>query len=175
MSDPRYPIGKAAFKPGQLTAAERRELISHIRSMPEKLEAAVHGLSDQQLATPYREGGWQICQVVHHLADSHMHAYVRCKLAATEDKPTIMTYDGNLWAGLGDARSVDVAPSLHLVRSLHARWSQFFDALRPEDFGRTFVHPERGILDIDWMLQLYGWHSRHHVAQITTFRERMSW
>ncbi len=175
MSDPRYPIGDLKLKSGPLTAAERTALISQIRELPDRLESAVRGLSPQQLATPYRDGGWMVRQVVHHLADSHMNAYVRTKLALTEDKPTVKPYDESLWAELSDARSEDVTNSLHLVRALHTRWVKCLDALRPEDFARKFVHPEAGTQDIDWILQLYGWHSRHHVAQITALKERMRW
>ncbi len=175
MPDARYPIGNLELKSGPLTAAERKELISLLRALPDRLEAAVRGLSPQQLATPYRDGGWMVRQVVHHLADSHMNAYVRTKLTLTEDAPTVKPYDESRWAELTDARSEDIAISLGLVRALHTRWVQCLDTLRPEDFVRKLVHPEQGTRNIDWILQLYGWHSRHHVAQITTLRERMGW
>ncbi len=175
MTDPRYPLGTVQFKTGPLSMGERKELISHIRALPDRLEEAVRGLTPTQLATPYRDGGWMVRQVVHHLADSHLNAYIRCKLAATEDTPTIKPYDGDLWAELSDGRSEDIAVSLQIVRALHSRWAQFLESLRPEDFQRKFIHPESGTHDLDWILQMYGWHGRHHVAQITALRERMSW
>ncbi len=175
MPDPRYPIGPLQLKSGPLSDAERKAFISNIRTLPDRLEAAVRGLTPKQLATPYREGGWMVRQIIHHYADSHMNAYVRCKLALTEDQPTVKPYDQSLWAELSDARSEDITVSLQLVRALHTRWTQMLDSLRPEDFVRRFNHPEEGTRDLDWILQLYGWHSLHHVAQINALKERLGW
>jgi hypothetical protein len=137
---------------------------------------AIAGLSGSQLDTPYRPGGWTVRQVVHHVPDSHMNAYVRCKLALTEDQPTIKPYEEARWAELVDGRTASPDVSLALLESLHARWALLLRSLTPEDFTRTFRHPEHaGILTVDWMLAMYSWHGRHHVAHITTLREREGW
>ncbi|HLI30711.1 MAG TPA: putative metal-dependent hydrolase, partial [Terriglobia bacterium] len=146
-----------------------------IEEVPARLRAAVKGLSDAQLDTPYREGGWTVRQVVHHLADSHMNSYVRFRLALTESEPTIKTYDQTRWAELRDARTAPVEPSLALLESLHKRWVLLLKSLEAADFSRTFRHPDRGTMTLDQNLALYAWHGRHHVAHITSLRERMGW
>ena len=174
MSDPRYPIGKFQYREG-ISDKERGELIQHIADAPAKLRDSVKGLSDQQLDTPYREGGWTVRQVVHHVPDSHMNAYTRLKLALTETEPTIKPYNEKLWAELPDGRAGAVAPSLQLLESLHHRWVILLHSLTPVDYLRTFRHPESGQRTLDWLIQLYAWHSRHHVAHITSLRDRMKW
>ena len=174
MTDSRYPIGK--FQRQQtITDQQRTELIQHIADAPARLRAAIQGLNEQQLNTPYRDGGWTVRQVVHHLPDSHLNAYIRFKLAMTEDKPIIKTYHEELWAELPDARSAPVENSLSLLESLHLRWVMFLRSLSPADFAKTFNHPDHGIMNLDFLVQLYGWHGKHHVAQITSLRERKSW
>lgn len=174
MTDPRYPIG--TFQRQQtITDEQRRQLIQQIAETPAKLRAAVKGLNDQQLNTSYRDGGWTVRQVVHHLPDSHLNAYMRFKLTMTEDHPTVKTYEESLWAELHDARNAPIEDSLSLLESLHARWVMFLKSLSAADYARRFNHPEHGTMNLDFLLQLYGWHGRHHVAQITSLRERMGW
>ncbi len=174
MSDPRYPIGKFQPKP-TITDDERKQCINYIAEAPANLRAAIKGLTDQQLDTPYRDGGWTIRQVVHHLPDSHMNAYIRVKLAMTEQDPAVKGYHENLWAELSDARTASVDISLALLESLHQRWVLFLRSLSSSDFGRMWKHPEHGLRDIDFLLQLYSWHGRHHTSQITSLKERMGW
>ena len=172
--DPRYPIGKFDSK-APVDPADRPMLIQQIAEAPGHLRAAVKGLNDEQLNTPYRPEGWTVRQVAHHLPDSHMNAYIRWKLALTETQPPIKPYAENLWAELTDAKTLAVEPSLQLMDSLHSRWVAFLKSLKPEDFDRTFVHPEHGVRMIGSLLPLYAWHGRHHVAQITELRKRMGW
>lgn len=172
--DLRYPIGKFSPKP-EITHAERQELIRQIAETPAKLREAIKGLNDQQLDTPYRQEGWTVRQVVHHLPDSHMNSYVRFKLTMTEQQPTIKPYEEHLWAELPEAKSAPIEISLKLLESLHERWVLFLRNLKPEDFARTLNHPESGVMNLDRLLQLYAWHGRHHVAHITSLRERMGW
>ncbi len=174
MTDPRYPIGKFQPKP-QIDEPERKEAIQNIAETPSKLKAAIKGLTEAQLDTQYREGGWTVRQVVHHITDSHMNSYVRVRLALTESEPTIKPYEEQLWAELYDARNAPVAPSVQMLESLHERWVMLLRSLKPSDFSRTFRHPVNGVRDIDWLLQLYSWHGRHHVAHITSLRQRMGW
>lgn len=175
MTDPRYPIGKFERR-DTLTSDERRKAIDMIAAAPQKMRDAIRGLNDKQLDTPYREGGWTVRQVVHHVPDSHLNAYVRTKLALTEDSPTIKPYDEAQWAKLADARDTPVETSLMLLESLHHRWEVLLRSLNGEDFSRTFTHPEqKATLSLDWLLGLYSWHGRHHVAHITSLRERMGW
>ena len=174
MTDPRYPIGK--FQPqAQIDDAQRKECIRHIAETPAKVRSAIQGLTDEQLNTPYREGGWTVRQVVHHLPDSHLNSYIRLRLALTENEPTIKPYQEQLWAELFDARTAPVSASLQLLESLHERWVMLLRSMKPDDFLRTFRHPENGVRNIDWLLQLYSWHGRHHVAHITSLKERMKW
>ncbi len=174
MSDPRYPIGKFTYD-GPPTEDQRKKFIADIEQTPAALRAAVQGLSPQQLETPYREGGWTVRQVVHHVPDSHLNAYVRFKLALTEDEPTIKPYMENLWAELDDSRSTPLEVSLALLDSLHIRWVRLLRSLKPEDWKRAFQHPELGIVALEKNLALYSWHGQHHVAHITEFRKRMGW
>ena len=174
MPDLRYPIGKFA-NPGSLTDARRRECIDEVAAAPGALRQAVNGLTEAQLETPYRPDGWTVRQVVHHLPDSHVNAYVRFKLALTEDQPAIKTYEEKRWAELSEARTAPIELSLALLEALHRRWVLVLRALSPADFGRTLMHPENGVMSLDAMLALYSWHGRHHVAHITALRERMGW
>lgn len=175
MNDPRYPIGPFQRR-DELTPGERREHIDHIAAAPARLRAAVAGLDNRQLDTPYREGGWTVRQVVHHVPDSHVNAYCRLKLALTEDTPTIRPYDESTWAKLDDVRVTPVEVSLTLLESLHERWVGLLRTMRDEDFRRTFRHPEHeGTQTIDWLVAMYSWHGRHHAGHITSLRERMGW
>jgi uncharacterized damage-inducible protein DinB len=175
MTDPRYPIGKFE-PPSSVDEKMRKEFIEQIESAPAKLKAAVRGLSDEQLDTPYRDGGWTVRQVVHHLPDSHLNAYIRFKLALTEDNPTIKPYDQELWANLTDSRTAPIEMSVALLESVHKRWVTLLEAMKPEDFSRTFFHPEyQEKVTLDSTLALYAWHGRHHVGQITSLRERKDW
>jgi hypothetical protein len=158
------------------TDAVRRAALEHIAALPARMREAVDGLTDAQLDTPYRTDGWTVRQVVHHVPDSHMHAYIRLKLALTEDRPTIKPYDEKTWAELADSR-MPIEVSLSLLNGIHARWVAICQAMKPEDAARTFNHPEYpdGPLTVDWLLQAYAWHSRHHVAHITSLRQREGW
>lgn len=174
MENLRYPIGKFRAE-ADVTDAKRRRCIEEIAGTPDSLRAAVDRLSAEQLDTPYRPGGWTVRQVAHHLPDSHLNAYVRFKLALTEAEPTVKTYDEAAWAELADARTAPVELSLTLLESLHRRWVLVLRSLSPLEFARTFRHPEWGTVTLDWYLQQYAWHGRHHVAHITSLRERMGW
>ncbi len=174
MIDARYPIGKFHFE-GPPSEAQRASLINEIEQAPAALRAAVKGLTPEQIDTPYREGGWTVRQVTHHLPDSHMNAYVRFKLALTEDEPTIKPYAEDRWAQLTDTQSTPVEVSLALLESLHSRWVNLLRSLGPEDWKRTFRHPELGPVSLEKNLALYSWHGRHHVAHVTELRKRMGW
>jgi uncharacterized damage-inducible protein DinB len=174
MTDLRYPLGEFNYS-GEQTAEERRRAIDEIEATPVRLRAAVQGLSPQQLDTPYRPGGWTVRQVVHHVPDSHLNAYTRFKLALTEDEPTIKPYDEARWAELADVRTAPLGVSFRLLEALHQRWVLLLRSLRPEDFRRTLRHPERGVMNLDQTLCYYAWHGRHHVAHISSLRERMGW
>lgn len=174
--DARYPVGKFQRPTAALTAQERAAAIDVIAKAPGEVRAAIRGLNDKQLDTPYRDGGWTVRQVVHHLPDSHMNAYVRCKLALTEDKPTIKPYDEAKWAELEDGKGPLVDESLALLEALHARWVYLLRRLQPADFARQVNHPEwKAPMSVDVLLALYAWHCRHHVAHITELRKRRSW
>ena len=172
--DVRYPIGKFQWEEG-LTEEKRRQYVDDIAELPGKVRAAVAGLSEQQLDTPYREGGWTVRQVIHHLADSHLNAFVRFKLALTEDVPTVKTYQQQLWAELVDARTAPVEPSLAMLEGLHQRWVIMLRQMSAADFARQFQHPEHGVMKLERLLAMYAWHGRHHVAHLTSVRERMRW
>jgi hypothetical protein len=174
MTDPRYPIGKFVFN-GRLTDAQRAPFIDDIERAPADLRSAVSGLSEPQWDTPYREGGWTVRQVVHHVPDSHLNAYIRFKLALTEDEPTIKPYMENLWAELDDTRSTPPEVSLTLLDQLHARWVRLLRSMKPDDWKRTFRHPELGTVALEKNLALYSWHGKHHVAHITELRKHMGW
>jgi uncharacterized damage-inducible protein DinB len=173
LDDLRYPIGKFQ-SPAASTSETRAANIETLRLLPERLRAAVNGLSDVQLDTPYREGGWTARQIVHHLADSHANSYIRFKLALTEESPTIKPYDEAAWARLPDSR-MPIEPSLDFVDGLHARFVGLLESMTEGDFQRSFNHPERGRMTLGTNLALYDWHSRHHTAHITRLRERMGW
>jgi hypothetical protein len=174
MSDLQYPIGKFQKDPN-VTEEKRRSWINDIAETPTRLRAAVEGLSPDQIDTPYRPGGWTVRQVVHHLADSHLNSYTRFKLALTEDEPTIKPYDEGRWAELEDSRNAPMEISLALLDSLHERWVLLLLSLSAADFERTFRHPELGLVTLNTNLGLYSWHGRHHIAHITSLRERMRW
>ena len=174
MTDPRYPVGE--FKaPGNVTEDQRRRLIGSLAGAPGRLRSAVEGLSPQQLDTPYRPEGWTVRQVVHHLPDSHMNAYIRFKLGLTEDAPAIKTYEEKDWAQTPEVPKTPVEVSLALLDALHGRWVTLLQAMTPQQFGRTVKHPEWGTPSLDAMLALYAWHGRHHTAHVTALRERMGW
>ena len=173
-ADLSYPIGKFKWE-GDHTNEQRQKFIEEIAGTPASVRAAVEGLSQEQLETPYRPGGWTVRQVVHHLADSHLNSYVRFRLALTEDEPTIKPYHEDKWAELEDARTAPLEVSLALLESLHTRWVMLLKSLNDEDFARAFRHPDLGVVSLDKSLGLYAWHGRHHVAHITGLRERMGW
>jgi uncharacterized damage-inducible protein DinB len=172
--DPRYPIGKFQ-EPLEVTPQLRQQAMENIAEAPAQLRAAVGELSPTQLDTPYREGGWTLRQVVHHVPDSHLNAYVRLRLALTEDQPTIKPYEENLWAQLPDAKTAPIDISLALLDALHYRWMRLWRSLTADQFGRVFIHPDHGPRTVDWMLFLYAWHGRHHVAHIRELRRQKSW
>ncbi len=173
MTDLSYPIGRFSF-PDSSTPAQRQQWIAEIAEAPARLRAAVAGLTPEQLDTRYRPGGWTVRQVAHHVPDSHMNSYMRVKLALTEDEPTIKPYDEGRWAELADC-AAPVEASLTLLESLHDRWVRLLGSLTDADFARQFRHPELGLVRLDRNLALYAWHGRHHVAHITSLRERMGW
>jgi hypothetical protein len=173
MSDPRYPIGKFSYA-GPLSAEQKMTCLDDIEQTPARLRAAVRGLADAQLDTPYRDGGWTVRQVVHHVPDSHMNSYIRFKLALTEDQPTIKPYFEDRWAALPDSKA-PIENSLALLENLHHRWMALLRSLSEADWGRTFRHPELGAITLEKTLALYSWHGRHHVAHVTSLRERKGW
>jgi hypothetical protein len=170
----RYPIGRFTAPVSSLPG-DRAAHIQTLRELPERLRAAVSGLSDSQIDTPYREGGWTVRQLVHHVADSHANAYVRFKLGLTEDWPMVKPYDEAAWARLADSHVLPVDVSLAMIEALHMRWVALLEALQDEDFRRGFAHPELGRQDLAKSLALYDWHSRHHTAHITSLRARQGW
>ena len=173
--DLRYPIGRFTRPAQPLDAGARAEAIAAIAACPAALRAAVHGLDDKQLETPYRPGGWTVRQVTHHVPDSHVNAYVRFKLALTENRPTIKPYEEDRWAQLLDTARSPVTTSLALLDALHERWVTLLGAMAAEDFARELMHPESGVMHLYDMLALYAWHGRHHVAHVTRLRERNGW
>lgn len=175
MTDLRYPVGRFQLE-GEITPAVRNEWIQTLAQAPANLRVAVAGLADEQLDTSYREGGWTVRQVVHHLADSHMHSYTRFRFALTEENPAIKPYDENAWADLSDAKSGPLEPSLQILEGVHARWVALARSLTEAEFARTFHHPaSKREMRADVTLGLYAWHCRHHIAHITGLRERMGW
>lgn len=170
----RYPTGR--FTPVHpSTAEQRRRWRDVVADTPAALREAVSGLDGAQLDTPYRPGGWTVRQVVHHVPDSHLNAYVRFKLGLTEDAPTIKPYDEAAWAELADGRDADIETSLVLLERLHTRWVRVLDAMDDDDFDRPIVHPEIGQITLDTLLQIYAWHGPHHVAHVMGLRERRGW
>jgi len=170
----KYPVGRFVA-PAIVKANDRENWLESVSNAPGQLRAAVAGLSEEQLDTPYRPDGWTIRQVVHHVADSHMNSYVRMRLALTEDHPTIRPYDERRWAVLGDAKSGPVGMSLDLVEALHRRWVILLRGLDEDQFRRGYHHPESGDMTLELVLALYDWHGRHHTAHITSLRERQGW
>ena len=174
MTDLRYHVGPFSFD--KAGAANRRGAsIAQIAEAPSRLRAALDGLNDAQLETPYRPGGWTVRQVVHHVPDSHMNAYCRFKLALTEDNPTIKPYDEAAWANLADTAGTSPLVSVALLEALHVRWVKVLESMTTADFERPLRHPVNGPVSLDWMLQLYAWHGRHHVAHVTALRSREGW
>ena len=169
--DPRYPIGPFQT-PEEATPAMRVKAIQEIAAVPAAVRAATEGLNDAKLDTPYRDGGWTVRQVVHHIADSHMNAYVRCRLALTEAEPTIKPYEESAWAKLEDAARSPIDVSLRLLEPLHERWVTLLRSMKPQEFARTFRHPDHGVRTLDWMLFLYAWHGKHHTAHVTELRKQ---
>jgi hypothetical protein len=174
MPDSRYPIGKFSYSE-PLTAEQKEQYLTDIEQTPARLRAALRGLSDQQLDTPYRDGGWTLRQVAHHVSDSHMNSYIRFKLALTEDEPTIKGYAEELWAELPEAKKAPVEISLALLDSLHQRWMLVLRGLTDAEWKRTFRHSELGPISLEKNLALYSWHGKHHVAHVTGLREKMGW
>jgi uncharacterized damage-inducible protein DinB len=174
MDDLRFPIGKFN-RPAELNDAERAAAIDIVARTPAELRAAVRGLTDAQLDTEYRPGGWTVRQLIHHVPDSHMNAYVRFKLALTETTPTIKPYEEARWAELPDTQLTPPETSLALLDSLHERWVNLLRKMKPGEFERTLKHPESGIQRLDQVLALYAWHGPHHVAHVTALKTRMGW
>ncbi len=170
----RYPIG-GPLRAESFTPQQRSTAIEGLRQFPHILRNTVAGLSEAQLDTPYRPGGWTVRQLVHHAADSHMNAYVRVRLALTEEWPTIIAYNEAQWAELYDAKAGAVSVSLDLLHALHARWVQLFYSLEDTDWTRGYVHPENGRQSIEQALMIYDWHGRHHTAHITNLAARQGW
>ncbi len=174
--DLRYPVGTFEVRPtAAVSSVERATLIDQIAATPANLTAAVAGLTAAQLDTPYRPGGWTVRQVVHHVPDSHLNAYIRCKVAMTEDRPTVKPYDEAKWAELIDARTGPVDVSLMLLTTLHQRWVMWLRSIDEASFARQALHPDRGPMRIDDFIQLYAWHGRHHVGHINQLRARNGW
>lgn len=174
MTDLRYPTGRFSFDP-EVTPARRAAAIRTIAAAPAALRAAVAGLDDRQLDTPYRPGGWTVRQLVHHVPESHMNAYVRFKWGLTEESPTIKPYDEDLWSRTAETGTAPIELSLALLEALHRRWVVLLESLQAKDFERPLVHPESGPMTLDRLLQLYAWHGRHHTAHVTELRKREGW
>jgi len=172
--DLRYPIGKADTK-SPLAAGERAQKIDAIAALPAQLRKAVAGLNDAQLDTPYRPGGWTVRQLVHHVADSHMNAFIRFRLGFTEDNPTIKPYDEKAWTELPDNRHLPVEVSLQLLDSLHERMVHMLRSVAPASFQRSIQHPENGPMTLDAVVSMYAWHGQHHTAHVTALRQRQGW
>ncbi len=174
-ADPRYPIGRFAL-PDSLDPAQRADRIEQLERLPGEFAAALAGLDDRQLDTPYREGGWTVRQLAHHLPDSHLNAYVRCRLALTEQRPTVCAYDQDAWVRTPEIERGAVSVPLALLAALHVRWVAFLRTLGEADWQRTYLHPETGReWRLDQVLALYAWHGRHHTAHVTALRARRGW
>lgn len=171
MNDPRYPIGRFNPDPNP-TPATRARHIDQISSLPARLRQLAATFTPKQLDTPYRDGGWTARQVIHHVPDSHLNAYVRCKLALTETSPTIKPYDEGAWARLKDSELTPVETSLKLLEAVHERWVVLLRTLEPQDFARQFNHPEAGMKNLDWLLACYSWHGNHHLAHVASVRDQ---
>lgn len=170
----RYPIGRFVT-PNEITQTDVKEWIAAIQALPAELRQSIKGLDTAQLDTAYREGGWTVRQVVHHLADSHMNSYMRFRLALTEDTPHIKLYDEKGWAELADAKTAPLELSLGLLDSLHARWVLLLTSMSEDDWKRRFHHPKMGDVSLDSSLGLYAWHGKHHVAHIVALRAQRGW
>jgi hypothetical protein len=174
MDDLRFPTGKFTLDK-DVTPDKRRAWIRRIADAPGELRRAANGLDERQLQTPYRPDGWTLRQVIHHVPESHMNAYVRFKLALTEDNPTIKPYDEAAWAEVADTARAPIEVSLTLLDALHQRWVVLLESMDAGHFAKRLRHPERGQIDLDWMLQLYAWHGHHHAAQVSGLRQREGW
>lgn len=169
-----FPIGK--YEPKPYSEKQRDEWLNDIKFLPQALENAVHDLDEAQLQTPYRPEGWTVHQLIHHVADSHMNAYIRFKLGLTENSPTIKPYEEKLWAEMADTKNLPINVSLTILHALHARWYEVLKSISEKEYERTVVHPEHGrTMSLWFLLGLYAWHSKHHTAHITALRERMKW
>lgn len=166
----RFPTGRFKRPSGPLDPAERTKHIRTITETPKQLAEALKGITDKQLDTPYRPGGWTVRQVVHHLPDSHMNAFIRMKLAMTENAPLVKAYDEDAWSKLADAQ-MPIAPSVTLLTALHERWVKLLESMKAEDFSRTVTHPEHGPITVDFLLALYAWHGPHHVGHVKLVRQ----
>ena len=166
----RFPTGRFKRPTGPIDPADRKKMIRTIAETPKNLADALSGITDKQLDTPYRPGGWTVRQVVHHLPDSHMNAFIRMKLALTANSPTVTSYDEDAWAKLPDAQ-IPIAPSVTMLTALHERWVKLLEAMKPEDFQRTVTHPEHGPITVDFLLALYSWHGPHHVGHVKLVRQ----
>jgi len=173
-TDLRFPVGKFTF-PESVTEADLAGFVEQIAQTPARLRAAVAGLDDSQLDTPYRPGGWTVRQVIHHVPDSHLNSYTRFRLALTEEEPVINSYREDQWAELEDARTLPVDVSLQLLEPLHTRWVKLLNSLSAEQWKRAFRHPQLGAVTLEKNAALYAWHGRHHEAHITRLRDRMGW
>jgi uncharacterized damage-inducible protein DinB len=170
-NDPRFPLGIHAFDP-DITDEKRRRWINAIRQTPATLRAAASGLSERQLDTPYRDGGWTARQVIHHVPESHSNAWIRFKLALTEDNPTIKPYNEDAWVKLPDIPRTPIESSLTLLDAVHQRWVALLEVMKAADFERPLIHPEKGPITLDHLLQLYAWHGPHHTAHIELIKRR---
>ena len=176
MTDLRYPIGSFALEEATVAPEERPGLITAIGELPAQFRHAVQGLSEAQFDTPYRPGGWTVRQVVHHVPDSHLNAYVRFKLALTEANPTIKPYEEARWAELPDTAGTQIGVSLVLLEALHRRWVVLLKSMTDAQWSRTYIHPDyQRSFRLDAILAMYAWHGKHHTAHITRLRERMGW
>ncbi|HEX2607064.1 MAG TPA: putative metal-dependent hydrolase [Flavisolibacter sp.] len=173
-TDLRYPVGP--YEPKAFSTAQKEEWLGTIRFLPAAIEHAISNLDEHQLQTPYREGGWTVHQLVHHVADSHMNAYIRFKLGYTEVNPAIKPYEEKAWAETADVRNLPVNVSLTILHAVHQRWHEFLKSLTDKDWERTVFHPEhKKEMSLWYLLGMYAWHSRHHTAHITALRERNRW
>ena len=172
--DLRFPVGKFGGAP-DATPEIRTGFVKTIEELPAKFRAAVSGLNEEQIDTPYRPDGWTVRQLVHHVADSHMNSFIRFKLGLTEENPTIKPYAEDIWAEGVDYLNAPVDLSLNIIDSVHARWAMLLNSMSEADFERTIFHPERGAMTLYSALALYDWHSRHHTAHVTELRKRNNW
>jgi hypothetical protein len=175
MDDLRYPVGAFVAPPTPLSEARRADLIRVIEGAPAGLRQAVAGLSEAQLDTPYRPQGWTVRQVVHHVPDSHVNAYVRFGLALTEDEPTVKPYAEDRWARLPEVETTPIEASLELLEAVHRRWVIRLRGISPTEWGRRLKHPDLGVVDLDWVLAQYAWHGRHHTGHVLALRRREGW